>query len=77
MTPTLNGAPLRKRSPRRYVRGFLRLSEFEAQAFEGYVRGKDYHRIAADLGCPVKAVDNALQRIKKKIEENVPHVKFQ
>ncbi|MDD5448504.1 MAG: RNA polymerase sporulation sigma factor SigH [Actinomycetota bacterium] len=46
------------------------LSAFEAEVLKGYMQGKSYQDIAIDLDCEVKAVDNALQRIKRKMEEH-------
>lgn len=43
------------------------LSELEARALLSYTEGKSYHDIAAELGCEVKQIDNALQRAKKKV----------
>lgn len=62
----------------RDIRDRLRrnLSEFEAQAFESYLHGRSYQEIADDLGRPLKSVDNALQRIKKKVERNLANVEF-
>jgi RNA polymerase sporulation-specific sigma factor len=39
----------------------------ELQVWKEYLRGKDYNEIAKTLGKSPKAVDNAIQRIKKKI----------
>jgi RNA polymerase sigma-H factor len=36
-----------------------------------YVEGKTYHEIAASLSRHVKSIDNALQRIKRKVELHV------
>lgn len=44
------------------------LSPFERQVLGLYVSGCSYQRIAEDLGRHTKAVDNALQRIKRKLE---------
>lgn len=44
------------------------LSDFEKKIFSMYVDGHSYNEMANKLGCKVKRVDNALQRIKKKIE---------
>lgn len=44
------------------------LSTFERQVLEQYLAGKSYHEIATDLNRNDKAIDNALQRIKRKIE---------
>lgn len=47
------------------------LSRLEWQVLTLYLSGKSYHEIAAQLGRPEKSVDNALQRIKAKIETYV------
>lgn len=44
------------------------LSDFEKKIFSMYIAGHSYSEMANILGCKVKRVDNALQRIKKKIE---------
>ena len=44
------------------------LSSFELEVLYLYLQGKSYHDIALSLNKEVKSVDNALQRIKKKIE---------
>ncbi len=44
------------------------LSDFEADVLHLYVEGKSYHEISDHLGRHVKSIDNALQRIKRKIE---------
>lgn len=45
------------------------LSRFECEVLDLYLGGLSYRKIAAYLQKDPKAVDNALQRIKKKIEE--------
>ncbi|WP_330683949.1 RNA polymerase sporulation sigma factor SigH [Petrocella sp. FN5] len=45
-----------------------RLSDFEKDVLEYYVEGIGYVEIAEILEKPVKSIDNALQRIKKKLE---------
>lgn len=45
------------------------LSSFELEVLYLYLQGKSYHDIALSLNKEVKSVDNALQRIKKKIEK--------
>jgi RNA polymerase sporulation-specific sigma factor len=42
------------------------LSSFEKQVLERYVQGDSYITIASRLHSPVKSVDNAIQRIRKK-----------
>ncbi len=50
-------------------RGFMQvLSPFETDVLRLYVQGKSYQEVAETLGRHVKAVDNALQRIKRKVE---------
>jgi RNA polymerase sporulation-specific sigma factor len=44
------------------------LSDFEAEVLHMYVEGKSYQEIADHLGRHVKSIDNALQRIKRKVE---------
>lgn len=47
------------------------LSDFELEVLSHYLKGKAYIEIAKKLNKPVKSVDNALQRIKKKVEKHV------
>lgn len=47
------------------------LSPFEFEVLELYLGGDDYIRIAEKLDKPPKSVDNALQRIRKKVRESV------
>ncbi|MBW3577754.1 MAG: RNA polymerase sporulation sigma factor SigH [Actinobacteria bacterium] len=47
------------------------LSRLEAAVLELYVDGRSYREIADHLGRHVKAVDNALQRIKRKLEDHL------
>lgn len=44
------------------------LSELEWQVLMLYLEGKSYQEIADSLGRHVKSVDNALQRVKRKLE---------
>lgn len=44
------------------------LSEFEAEVLHLYVDGKSYQEIAGLLKQHVKSVDNALQRVKRKVD---------
>ncbi|MGM0395754.1 MAG: RNA polymerase sporulation sigma factor SigH [Bacillota bacterium] len=44
------------------------LSSLEKQVLSFYVEGRSYEEIALDLNRRVKSIDNALQRIKRKIE---------
>ena len=47
------------------------LSDFEQQVFNEYLNGESYVKIANKLNTHVKAVDNAIQRIKKKVEKHI------
>jgi RNA polymerase sporulation-specific sigma factor len=53
------------------------LSELESQVLESYLEGKSYQEMARDLGRHVKSIDNALQRVKRKIEKNLAEFEFQ
>ena len=46
-----------------------RLSKMERQVVDSYLAGLNYVQIAEQMGKAPKAIDNALQRIKKKIRE--------
>ena len=46
-----------------------KLTELEKQALELYIEGLTYRDIADILNAPPKAVDNALQRAKRKLKE--------
>jgi RNA polymerase sporulation-specific sigma factor len=43
------------------------LSELEADALRLYLEGESYESMAQELGCDTKTIDNALQRVKRKI----------
>jgi RNA polymerase sporulation-specific sigma factor len=43
------------------------LSELEADALRLYLEGESYESMAHELGCDTKTIDNALQRVKRKI----------
>lgn len=45
------------------------LSRLERSVIEGYLAGERYEVIAQRLGVPVKSVDNALQRVRKKLRK--------
>ena len=47
------------------------LSGFEKQVLNRYIKGESYVDIAAKLDAPVKSVDNAIQRIRKKAIKNM------
>lgn len=48
---------------------YSRLSEFERQVLDLFLQGISYQEIAARMEKTPKAVDNALQRIKRKLQE--------
>ena len=43
------------------------LSRLESDALRLYLEGSSYEEMAAELGCDTKTIDNALQRVKRKI----------
>jgi len=47
------------------------LSTFETDVLQLYMDGKSYQQIADMLGRHVKSIDNALQRIKRKLEHHM------
>jgi RNA polymerase sporulation-specific sigma factor len=44
------------------------LSSFETRVLVLYLQGRSYFEIAHVLDKPEKSIDNALQRVKKKLE---------
>ena len=42
------------------------LSDFEKRVLNRYIQGESYVEIATKLDAPIKSVDNAIQRIRKK-----------
>ena len=47
------------------------LSKFEKQVLEQFIKGESYTTIAENLNSPVKSIDNAIQRIRKKAIKNM------
>jgi RNA polymerase sporulation-specific sigma factor len=47
------------------------LSELESQVLMSYLEGKSYQEMAKELKRHVKSIDNALQRVKRKIEKTL------
>mgnify|MGYP005777008627 FL=1 len=47
------------------------LSKFEKQVLQRFVQGESYLDIANKLNAPVKSIDNAIQRIRKKAIRNI------
>ena len=48
-----------------------RLSEFEVEVLHLYVAGRSYHEIGERLDRDAKSVDNAIQRIRRKLEQHL------
>ena len=46
------------------------LSELEMEVLNSYLDGKSYQEIAQDLDREAKSIDNALQRVKRKLERS-------
>lgn len=49
------------------------LSPLETEVLRLYVEGRSYQQIAEDLDRHVKSIDNALQRIKRKVEQHLEY----
>ncbi len=47
------------------------LSDFEKQVLNRYMQGESYMQIAEKLETPIKSIDNAIQRIRKKAIKNI------
>jgi RNA polymerase sporulation-specific sigma factor len=47
------------------------LSELESRVLMSYLEGKSYQEMAKELNRHVKSIDNALQRVKRKIEKTL------
>ena len=47
------------------------LSDFEKQVLARFMKGESYIDIANKLDAPVKSIDNAIQRIRKKAIKNI------
>ena len=45
------------------------LSDLEMDALIKYTEGKSYQEISDELGRHVKSIDNALQRVKRKLQK--------
>ena len=45
------------------------LSDLEMEVLSSYLEGKSYQEIACDLDRHAKSIDNALQRVKRKLEK--------
>lgn len=49
------------------------LSDFEKKVLNCYMQGESYVQIAQKLDTPVKSIDNAIQRIRKKAIKEMPN----
>ncbi len=49
------------------------LSDFEKKVLNYYIQGESYIEIAQRLDAPVKSIDNAIQRIRKKAIREMPN----
>ncbi|SKA77853.1 RNA polymerase, sigma 30 subunit, SigH [Clostridium sp. USBA 49] len=47
------------------------LSDLELEVLSSYLDGKSYQEIACDLNKHAKSIDNALQRVKRKLEKSL------
>ena len=47
------------------------LSNFEKEVLNRYIEGESYIQIAKSLNSPVKSIDNAIQRIRRKTAKNI------
>ena len=52
------------------------LSRLEAEVLKLYIEGRSYQEIAGDLDRHVKSIDNALQRIKRKVEHHLRYREY-
>lgn len=52
------------------------LSDFEKKVLNYYMQGESYVQIATKLDTPVKSIDNAIQRIRKKAIKEMPNEQY-
>lgn len=52
------------------------LSDLESQVLMSYLEGKSYQEMARELNRHVKSIDNALQRVKRKIEKSLDDIEM-
>ena len=50
------------------------LSNFEKEVLNRYIEGESYIQIAKSLNSPVKSIDNAIQRIRRKTAKNIENM---
>lgn len=53
------------------------LSKFENKVFDLYLEGMSYSEMADNLGVSLKSVDNAVQRIRNKVERQITNRRLQ
>lgn len=59
-------------SLRKKISGWL--SKKEKSIFDLYLKGESYGKIAEELQLSTKSVDNALQRIRRKLRKNISDI---
>jgi len=52
------------------------LSKLEWKVLREYLLGKSYQEIAENMDKPIKSIDNALQRVKRKLEAYVENRRY-
>ena len=52
------------------------LSSFEMKVLDLYLQGKTYNDISELIDKPIKSIDNALQRIKRKLEKYIQSTEY-
>ena len=50
------------------------LSGLEKKVLNEFLQGNSYNEIAESLNIPVKSIDNAIQRIRKKTSKNIENL---
>ncbi|MBS6396223.1 MAG: sigma-70 family RNA polymerase sigma factor [Clostridiales bacterium] len=60
----------RENLEKRYEQIHRRLTDMEKEVLELYLEGKTYEQIAGMIGKNEKAVDNTIQRLKKKLDKD-------
>lgn len=61
---------VREEAERLRRRASRALSDFEYQALSAYLRGESYEEMAGRFGATPKAIDNALQRVRRKLRNS-------
>lgn len=65
------GVVERENAKERYRAFVAALSPFERQTFHLYIKGASYSRMAEELSCSEKSIDNAMTRIKSKLKRRM------